>query len=48
MGAGLPATGVHSPLLASPEHADHFWAQQKDGIAGLIKALRAALRPEQR
>ena len=24
MGAGLPATGVHSPLLASPEHGGFF------------------------
>ena len=48
MGAGLPPTGVHSPLLASPEHADHFWAQQKDGMAGLIKALRSKLWPERR
>lgn len=48
MGIGLPATGVHSPVLASPEHADHFWAQQKDGITGLVNALRATLWPERR
>ena len=41
LASGLPPTGVHSPALASPARADHFWAQQKDGIAGLIKALRA-------
>ncbi|MGA8879330.1 MAG: hypothetical protein WB476_00530, partial [Azonexus sp.] len=48
MGAGLPATGVRSPVLASPEHADHFWAHQKDGITGLVSALRATLWPERR
>ena len=41
LSSALPPTGVHSPALASPARADHFWTQQKDGIAGLIKALRA-------
>lgn len=48
LGAGLPATGVHSPLLASPAHADHFWTQQKDGLIGLIAALRPARRQTHR
>ncbi|MGB4911714.1 MAG: sterol desaturase family protein [Candidatus Dechloromonas phosphoritropha] len=48
LGAGLPATGVHSPALASPEHADHFWVQQKDGIIGLAAALKALLQPQRR
>ena len=47
-GAGLPPTGVHSPALASPAHADHFWIQQKDGLVGLARALRATLWPERR
>lgn len=45
LGAGMPATGVRSPVLASPAHADRFWVQQKDGLLGLTKALRAAFSP---
>ena len=43
LGEELPATGVQSPTLAAPAHADHFWAQQRDGIAGLVKAVKATL-----
>jgi sterol desaturase/sphingolipid hydroxylase (fatty acid hydroxylase superfamily) len=42
----LPATGVGSPVLSQPAHADRFWAQQKDGLLGLGAALRASLRPD--
>jgi sterol desaturase/sphingolipid hydroxylase (fatty acid hydroxylase superfamily) len=48
IGAGLPPTGVHSVALAYPEHADHFWVQQKDGITGLAAALKASLQPQRR
>lgn len=43
LGAGLPPTGVRSPKLAAPAHADHFWVQQKDGVSGLLEAIRASL-----
>jgi len=46
LGADLPATGVQSPVLATPAHADHFWAQQKDGLAGLFRAVKATLGSE--
>jgi sterol desaturase/sphingolipid hydroxylase (fatty acid hydroxylase superfamily) len=36
----LPATGVQSPILSAPAHADHFWKQQADGLSGLFKALK--------
>lgn len=43
LGAEQPATGVKSAILTAPEHADHFWAQQKDGINGLVKAVKTSL-----
>ena len=48
LGKELPATGVQSPVLAAPAHADHFWAQQKDGLAGLFRAVKASLGSERR
>jgi len=36
----LPPTGINTPELADPAHADHFWRQQADGVTGLLKALR--------
>jgi sterol desaturase/sphingolipid hydroxylase (fatty acid hydroxylase superfamily) len=42
----LPATGVGSPVLSQPAHADRFWTQQKDGLIGLGTALKATLRPD--
>ena len=48
LGEELPATGVQSPVLATPAHADHFWAQQKDGLAGLFRAVKASLGSERR
>lgn len=48
LGDDLPATGVQSIILTTPAHADHFWAQQKDGIAGLFKAVKATLGSERR
>lgn len=44
----LPATGVGSPVLSQPAHADRFWVQQKDGLLGLAAALRASLRTYRR
>jgi sterol desaturase/sphingolipid hydroxylase (fatty acid hydroxylase superfamily) len=44
----LPPTGVSMPELADPAHADHFWRQQADGIAGLVKALGGEGAPQQK